>query len=49
VILDRGQAVAFVGTRHARASRAPPYHHPRYPHEVDDEPLWDRHGRPYGR
>jgi hypothetical protein len=53
VVLDRGQAMAFLGTRHPRASRASPSHHHqphhRYPNEFDDEPLWDRQGRPFGR
>jgi hypothetical protein len=49
VVLDRGQAVGFLGTRVPRASRASPHPHQRYPNESDDEPLWDRHGRPYGR
>ncbi len=48
VVLDRGQAIAFLGTRHPATSRAPPHH--QYPNEYyDDEPLWDRAGRPYGR
>ena len=48
LIVDRGQAVAFLGTRHPATSRAPP--HPHRPHDYyDDEPLWDRHGQPYGR
>ena len=47
VILERGQAVAFLGARHPAASRAPPQH--RYPNDFDDEPLWDRRGQPYGR
>jgi hypothetical protein len=47
VILERGQAVAFLGTRHPAASRPPPHH--RYPNDFDDEPLWDRRGQPFGR
>jgi len=52
VVLDRGQAIAFLGTRHPATSRAPPPHqypHERDRHEFDDEPLWERHVRPYGR
>ena len=50
-LLDRGQVLAFLGTRNPAVSRTPPLHqYPReqYPDEFD-EPLWDRHGRPYGR
>jgi hypothetical protein len=36
VILERGQALAFLGIRHARTPRSSPHHH--YPH-YDDEPL----------
>jgi len=48
LIVDRGQVRAFLGTRQPAASRAPPHQH--RPHDYyDDEPLWDRHGQPYGR
>ncbi len=48
LIVDRGQVLAFLGTRQPAASRAPPHQH--RPHDYyDDEPLWDRHGQPYGR
>jgi hypothetical protein len=47
VVLDRGQVIAFLGTREPAASRGPPL--PQYPHAFDDEPLGDRLVRPYGR
>ncbi len=47
LIVDRSQVLAFLGTRSA-APRAAPHQH--RPHDYyDDEPLWDRHGQPYGR
>ena len=49
VILERGQAVAFLGIRHPAASRGPPQHPYRYPDAFDDEPPWDRRGQVYGR
>jgi hypothetical protein len=47
VVLERGQAVAFLGTRHPRAARTSGHH--QYPNDPfrEDDPLWDRHGRPY--
>jgi len=43
LIVDRGQVLAFLGTRHPATSRASPHH--QRPHEYyDDEPLWNRHG-----
>ncbi len=50
IVLHRGEVIALLGTRHAAMSRAPPLHqYERDRNEFDDEPLWERHVRPYGR
>ena len=47
LVVDRSQVLVFLGARHPAASQATAG--PRYTHEFDDEPLWERHVRPYGR
>ena len=48
LVVDRGQVICCLCTGGPAASRAPPHQH--RPHDYyDDEPLWDRHGQPYGR
>jgi hypothetical protein len=48
-VIDRGQVIAFIGTRQSVSTSHPWRAHREEPPYDDDSPLWARDRGPYGR